>query len=91
MTGKVQNRRFFLVTHTHIHIYINIHTDRTKRLTLLRIRAQGNNYTHVHDSSLFTGFLSIGISDCKSFTSAKPQLCSVGVLEEEGRDERGVV
>ena len=45
MTGKVQNRRFFghIYTYTHINIHINIHTDRTKRLTLLRIRAQGKN------------------------------------------------
>ena len=47
MTDKVQNRRFFGHIYTHIYIYIythiNIHTDGTKRLTLLRIRAQGKN------------------------------------------------
>ena len=39
---------FFLVTYTHIYIHIYIHTDRTKCLTLLRIRAQGNYYLEIH-------------------------------------------
>ena len=44
-------KQTFFWSHIHTYIHINIHTDGTKRLTLLRIRAQGN-YGRVHDTGI---------------------------------------
>ena len=64
-------KQTFIWSHTHIHTYkyihvhINIHTDGTKRLTLLRIRAQGNNHPYISHGLDF--FIEIFYGDVRSF------------------------
>ena len=46
----------FLATYTHIIIHIYTQADATKHITLLRIRAQGNNYP-AHTSVVFRHYM----------------------------------